>query len=81
MIFQVLEEGGRLACLGTLVGMLGSLLLSRLLAGITLSNGLPALWVWLTAPLALTVAVAIASVLPARRALLVNPLTIMRDQD
>lgn len=81
VIFQVLEEGGRLACYGVLVGILGSLLLSRLLAGITLSKALPALWVWLTAPVALTAAVAIASVLPARRALLVNPLTIMRDQD
>jgi ABC-type antimicrobial peptide transport system permease subunit len=35
--------------------------------------------VWLAAPLALFAAVAIASVLPARRALIVDPLTIMRD--
>jgi putative ABC transport system permease protein len=81
VICQVLGEGGRLACAGTLAGMFGSLLLSRLLAPITLASHLPALWVWLAAPLVLTGAVAVASVLPARRALMVNPLTIMRDDN
>ena len=79
VIFQILREGGRLACAGTLAGTLGSLLLSRMLARIAPGNGSPALWVWMAAPLLLAAAVAIASVLPARRALIVNPLTIMRD--
>jgi ABC-type lipoprotein release transport system permease subunit len=35
--------------------------------------------VWTAAPVALLAAVAVASVLPARRALAVDPLTIMRD--
>jgi ABC-type lipoprotein release transport system permease subunit len=77
---QVLGEGGRLACAGALVGMLGSLLLSRWMAGITMVNGSPALWVWLAAPFVLVGAVAIASLLPVRRALMLNPLTIMRDE-
>ena len=81
VIYQVLQEGGRLACAGTLAGLLASLALSRLLARITPVNSSPALWVWLAAPLVLAVAVAIASVLPARRALLINPLTIMRDDN
>ncbi len=81
VIYQVLIEGGRLACAGALVGMLGSLALSRLLARITPRNSAPALWVWLAAPLVLAVAVLIASVLPARRASIVNPLTIMRDDN
>jgi ABC-type lipoprotein release transport system permease subunit len=37
--------------------------------------------VWLAAPLVVAGAVAIASVVPARRALLVKPLTIMRDDN
>lgn len=78
---QVLREGGRLACAGTLAGMLGSLLLSRLLARITPGNSSPALWVWLAAPLVLAGAVGIASVLPARRALIVNPLMILHDDN
>lgn len=81
VIGHVLGEGGRLACAGALAGTLGSLLLSRILARITPSNGSPALWVWLAAPLVLAAAVAIASILPARRALLVNPLTIMGDDN
>jgi ABC-type antimicrobial peptide transport system permease subunit len=36
-------------------------------------------WVWLAAPGILIVAVAVASVVPARRALSISPLTIMRD--
>jgi putative ABC transport system permease protein len=81
VIFQVLAEGGRLACAGALAGTLGSLLLSRMLVRIAPGNHSPALWVWLAAPVALAVAVAIASILPARRALIVNPLEILRDEN
>jgi putative ABC transport system permease protein len=81
VIFQVLREGGRLACAGALGGTLGSLLLSRILTRIAPGNRSPALWVWLAAPVVLAGAVAIASILPARRALNVNPLEILRDQN
>jgi ABC-type antimicrobial peptide transport system permease subunit len=81
IIYQVLKEGGRLAGAGALLGMLVSLALLRLLAHITPRNSSPALWVWLAAPLVLAVAVVIASVLPARRASIVDPLTIMRDDN
>ncbi len=78
VIGHVLAEGLRLACVGTLAGMLMSFALSRWMRGITPGSGSPALWVWLAAPLALAVVVTMASVLPARRALMTNPLTIMR---
>jgi hypothetical protein len=81
VIYQVLQEGGRLAATGSAAGILASFALSRLLAHITPVNSSPALWVWLVAPLLLAVGVVIASILPARRALLVNPLTIMRDDN
>jgi ABC-type lipoprotein release transport system permease subunit len=81
VIAQVLIEGGRLACAGALAGTLASLLLSRLFVRITPANNSPALWVWLAAPFLLAMAVAIASVLPARRALIVNPVTILRDDN
>jgi putative ABC transport system permease protein len=79
IIGQVLGEGVRLACAGTLAGMLMSPALSRWMSGITPGGGSPALWVWVAAPLALAGVVTIASVLPARRALMTNPLTIMHD--
>jgi hypothetical protein len=63
--------------------MTGSFLLVRLLGRIVIvpASGSPDLWVWLAAPMALFGAVAVASALPARRALLVDPLTIMRDDN
>jgi ABC-type antimicrobial peptide transport system permease subunit len=79
IIGQVLGEGVRLAAAGTLAGMLASIALSRWMSGITRSSGWPALWVWLAAPIALAGVVTMASVLPARRASMVNPLTVMRE--
>jgi len=81
VVYQVLREGGRLAATGALLGTLGSLALSRLLAPLIPGNRLPALWVWLAAPLVLALAVVIASVLPARRAVMANPVTIMREEN
>jgi putative ABC transport system permease protein len=80
VIQQVLADGLRLAGAGTVAGMLGSLLVARWLARMTPHAGVPTVWVWLAAPVVLLAAVAVASVLPARRALAVDPLTIMRDR-
>jgi putative ABC transport system permease protein len=79
VIGHVLGEGVRLACAGTVAGTLISIALWRWMSRITPGSGSPALWVWLAAPLALAGVVAIASVLPARRALMTNPMTIMHD--
>jgi len=79
VIGQVLGGGVRLACAGTLAGLLVSVALSQWMSGITRASGSPALWVWLAAPIALAGVIAMASVLPARRALMVNPLLIMRE--
>jgi hypothetical protein len=79
VIRQVLAQGLRLAAAGTVAGMLGSLVVARWLARFGPDAGTPTVWVWVAAPLALVGAAAIASVLPARRALTVDPLTIMRD--
>jgi putative ABC transport system permease protein len=80
VIRQVLAEGLRLVGAGTVAGMVGSLLVARWLARLIPSAGVPTVWVWLAAPLVLLGAVAIASVIPARRALAVDPLMIMRDK-
>ena len=80
VIFQVFREGGRLAGAGILAGTLGSFALSRLLTRLTPAHGLPALWIWLVAPVLLAAAVAIASALPSQRASIVDPVTIMRDE-
>ena len=79
VIRQVLAEGIKLASVGTVAGLGGSLLVARWLSRVTPIAGGAPLWAWLAAPLVLMVSVAIASVLPARRAASVDPLTIMRD--
>ena len=79
VIGQVLGEGARVACVGILAGLVVSLASSRWMSGITRGSGLPSLWVWLAAPIALAGVVIVASFLPTRRALLVNPVMIIRE--
>ena len=75
----VMAEGLRLAGIGAAAGMLLSLLVAQRLATIVPAAGWPSPAIWL-APLALlTGAVAIASVIPARRALSADLLSLMRD--
>ena len=79
VIGQLFAEGVRLAGAGSVAGMVGSVLVARSLGRLTLMEGSSAIWVWLAAPLVSVGAVAIASVLPARRALMLNPLAILHD--
>jgi ABC-type lipoprotein release transport system permease subunit len=81
VIFLVLGEGGRLAGVGAVAGVLGSIPMSQLLAQIAPIDGSWTLWVWLAGPLVLAGTVTIASVLPARHALAVDPLAIIRDDN
>jgi ABC-type lipoprotein release transport system permease subunit len=78
VIAQVLSEGARLAAAGAVAGVLGSLLQLGYLA--QYGGSAPRLWVWGAALLVLAAAVGVAGVLPARRALLEDPLQIMRDE-
>ena len=78
VIRQVVSEGARLAAAGTVVGMLASIMVARWLARITPHHEPVALWVWVAGPLVLIAAVVVASALPARRALMLDPITITR---
>lgn len=78
VIGQVAREGLRLVMAGTVLGIASSFMVARWLARITPPGDALSLWVWLAAPAALAIAAALASVLPARRALGSNPLMIMR---
>ena len=78
VIRQVVMEGARLAGMGTVAGMLGSVLVARALARVTPGGDPLTVWVGLVAPLVLIGAVAVASVLPARRAVRIDPIAIIR---
>lgn len=75
---QLLVEGVRLASAGTVAGMIGSLVVARWLTVTTPSVGSLSAWVWLAVPGVLLAVVATASVLPVRRALTVNPVSLLR---
>ena len=79
VIGLVLRDAGRLAAAGVVAGMLGALVVAGPLARLAPNPAPVAGWVWLAGPVVLVVTVAIASVLPAWRALRVPPITIMRD--
>jgi hypothetical protein len=81
VIFQILREGGQLAGAGALAGMSGALLLSQFLPRMAANIGSSKSWVWIAGPIVLAAAVAVAGVLPARRALMVDPLRVLRSSN
>jgi ABC-type lipoprotein release transport system permease subunit len=76
----VMFQGLRLAAIGAAAGMLGSLVIAHRLAAIVPGAGWPSMLIWVAPLLLLFGAAAIASVIPARRALAVDLLSLMRDQ-
>jgi ABC-type antimicrobial peptide transport system permease subunit len=80
VVGQVLREGGRLAGVGSAVGFVASLAAAQVLPRITWGVGAPAWWVWIAGPAVLAVAVAAASLLPARRSLMVDPVRLLREE-
>jgi predicted lysophospholipase L1 biosynthesis ABC-type transport system permease subunit len=69
----------RLVIAGTLTGMIASALVAQWIASVTPTDEPLSPWIWIAAPLTLALAVMIAAVLPARRALASDPLMIMKD--
>ena len=76
---QLMIEGMRLAGIGVVTGMIASVLVARWLTSIAPGAGFPSPAIWIAAPLLLSAAVTVASAIPARRALSVDLLSLMRD--
>jgi len=79
VVGQVISEGMRLVVAGSASGMIGSAVVAQLVASVTPTDEPMSPWIWIAAPLTLALAVMIAAVLPARRALASDPLMIMKD--
>jgi ABC-type antimicrobial peptide transport system permease subunit len=79
LVRQVLGDGMRLATAGALTGMAASALGAIWLRRIVPSAGAGAAWMWAVTPIVLFALVGVATIVPARRALSVDPLAIMRD--
>jgi len=80
IVLKVIGGAVRIALAGTVTGALIALALLRVLANQSAVFRSPASLVWLMVALLPTATVLIASVFPAFRASLVDPLTIMRDE-
>jgi hypothetical protein len=70
--------GARLAGAGTLAGWLGTLGVARLLSRIAPVSGSLDLSAWVVAPIILLIIVAVAGLIPARGAVVANPLRVIR---
>ena len=80
IVLSVITGAVQIALAGTAIGTLLSLLFLRVLASESSIFSSPPVWVWLMVALLPTATVFIAGVIPAFRASLADPLTIMRDR-
>ena len=79
VVFLVMKDACRLAFAGIVAGTFLSFVLFRILIAATGFVAPPPFQVWLIAPLLPAAAVVIASMIPARRASVIAPSTILRD--
>jgi ABC-type lipoprotein release transport system permease subunit len=79
VVRQLMGEGMWLAGAGAITGMIACVLIARWLTSIAPGAGWPSPSIWIAAPLLLAAAVTVASAIPARRALSVDLLSLMRD--
>jgi ABC-type antimicrobial peptide transport system permease subunit len=73
-------EGTRLVVLGTAVGLGGSVIVAQWMTQISPATEGASPLVWMAAPVLLAAAIAMASIVPARKALASDPLLIMRSE-
>jgi ABC-type antimicrobial peptide transport system permease subunit len=78
VIWMVLRQGGQLAGLGTLIGVVGSLLLGRVLQALLYEIQATDILSFVVASLILLGVAIIASFVPARRAASVDPISVLR---
>ncbi|HYO83244.1 MAG TPA: FtsX-like permease family protein [Bryobacteraceae bacterium] len=78
VIGQVLGQGLRLGLAGSIAGIAASVLISGLLSRVAMTGEAPPAWVWVAGCGMLAFMIAAASVLPARRSLMVSPVRALR---
>jgi hypothetical protein len=79
LIAQVIGEGMRLVVGGTIAGVVGSAMVAQWINRATPTDEPLSPWIWIAAPIASTLAVLMAAVLPARAALASDPLMLMKE--
>lgn len=80
LILLVVGRLGRTVMFGVIAGMCGALLVLRWIGGVTGFDNASISWIWVAGPLAVATGSLLASLLPARRILKLDPLTAMRSE-
>jgi putative ABC transport system permease protein len=75
---SVLAPGVRLAAIGTIGGLVCAALLARVLGGVVLGVNADQPTVYLTTALALLAVASVATIVPARRAMRLDPVAALR---
>lgn len=78
LVLLVLRRAGRLAAFGIFAGTLSAVLFVRWIGAVTGLETAAFDWMWVAGPAVIAVATLVASLLPARRILRLDPLTAMR---
>lgn len=78
LVVLVLGRAARIAGSGILAGTLAAVLFIRWLRAVTGLESIELNWVWLAGPAVIAIATLLASLIPARRLLRLDPLTAMR---
>jgi len=80
VIWMVVREGGRLAALGTALGVLAALAVKTFLIRLAPGPAPATFQTWVAGPVLLLAVVAVASAVPAVRAAMVDPVTALKDE-
>jgi ABC-type lipoprotein release transport system permease subunit len=80
LVALVARRAGRVAAFGILAGLLGAVLYVRWLRSVTGLDTTALDWMWIAGPLVIAVATLVASWLPAKRILKLDPLVAMRTE-
>lgn len=81
VVGMVVGEGGRLAALGAGLGILGAWGVQGMLVRLTPTSAADSFQAWLAGPVVLLAVVVVASVVPAVRAIMVDPVTVLKEDD
>jgi ABC-type antimicrobial peptide transport system permease subunit len=80
IVAGVFRDGVRVAAAGAAAGLLVSWVIVQAVIHSDSSFRAPAAWAWIVCPVVLLAVVCVATVLPARWALAVDPLVMTRDE-
>jgi ABC-type antimicrobial peptide transport system permease subunit len=80
IVLLMMRDGGRLAVLGVVLGLLGALVATRLLSSVLFGVSATDVATFASVPVLLLAVAALAAFVPARRATAVDPLSSLRSE-